>query len=426
MGAAGPVLAVALLIGVLGFAVVRPRGLPEAVAAVPAAAVVVVLGLVSPHAAWAETRTLLPVVAFLVAVLALSHLCDAEGLFAAAGDLMARLSRGRPQRLLGAVFAVASVVTAVLSLDATVVLLTPVVFATAARSGMRPKPFVYACTHLANSASLLLPVSNLTNLLAFTASGLSFSHFGALMALPWVTVVAVEYVVLRLFFRTDLGVALPSRGRAARARQGAPGTTPVSRLSVALVGATLVGFVVASVLGVPPAWAAAAGATVLAGRALAQRRTTARALLAAANVPFAVFVLGLGVIVVAVVRSGLGGVVGGFLPTGSSFLDLLAVAGVAAVAANLLNNLPAVLLLTPLALAAGGTPAVLAALIGVNVGPNLTYVGSLATLLWRRVLRDHGADAELAEFSALAAWSVPTALVGGVGALWVSLAMIGA
>ena len=76
--------------------------------------------------------------------------------------------------------------------------------------------------------------------------------------------------------------------------------------------------------------------------------------------------------------------------------------------------------------AAGGAPAVLAALIGVNVGPNLTYVGSLATLLWRRVLRDHGADAELAEFSALAAWSVPTALVGGVGALWVSLAMIGA
>ena len=428
MGAAGPVLAVALLIGVLGFAVVRPRGLPEAVAAVPAAAVVVVLGLVSPHAAWAETRTLLPVVAFLVAVLALSHLCDAEGLFAAAGDLMARLSRGRPQRLLGAVFVVASVVTAVLSLDATVVLLTPVVFATAARAGMRPKPFVYACTHLANSASLLLPVSNLTNLLAFTASGLSFSRFGALMALPWVAVVAVEYVVLRLFFRTDLGVALPSHGRTGDARRRTPAatSTPVSRLSVTLVGATLVGFVVASVLGVPPAWAAAVGAAVLAGRALAQRRTTARALLAAANVPFAVFVLGLGVIVAAVVRSGLGDVVGGFLPTGSSFLDLLAVAGVAAVAANLLNNLPAVLLLVPLALAAGGAPAVLAALIGVNVGPNLTYVGSLATLLWRRVLRDHGADAELAEFSALAAWSVPTALVGGVGALWVSLAMIGA
>jgi hypothetical protein len=83
------------------------------------------------------------------------------------------------------VFVVASVTTAVLSLDATVVLLTPVVIGAAARVGARPKPHAYACTHLANSASLLLPVSNLTNLLAFAASGLSFTRFAALMALPW-------------------------------------------------------------------------------------------------------------------------------------------------------------------------------------------------------------------------------------------------
>jgi arsenical pump membrane protein len=77
------------------------------------------------------------------------------------------------------------VTTAVLSLDTTVVLLTPVVFATAARLDIRAQPHVYACTHLANSASLLLPVSNLTNLLAFAATGLAFGHFAALMALPW-------------------------------------------------------------------------------------------------------------------------------------------------------------------------------------------------------------------------------------------------
>ena len=82
-------------------------------------------------------------------------------------------------------FVTAAVTTAVLSLDATVVLLTPVVFATAARLDVRARPHVYACTHLANSASLLLPVSNLTNLLAFAASGLAFGHFAALMALPW-------------------------------------------------------------------------------------------------------------------------------------------------------------------------------------------------------------------------------------------------
>ena len=420
MSGAAPFLAVALLVGVLGFAVARPRGLPEVVAAVPAAVVVVLIGAVTPSAAWAEIRTLLPVVAFLAAVLVLSHLCDSEGLFAAAGSLMSRLARGRPQRLLVAVFVAASLVTAVLSLDATVVLLTPVVFATAARSGVRPKPYVYACTHLANSASLLLPVSNLTNLLAFTASGLSFSRFTAVMALPWVAVVAIEYVVLRRFFASDLAV-----GAGPRRRTDHPDVPGVSTLTVVTVAATLAGFVLASVLGVPPAWAAAAGATVLAIRALARRRTGPGEVLRAANLPFCVFVLALGIVVVGVVRSGLGDVVGGFLPAGSSFLALLAIAAVAAVLANLLNNLPAVLLLVPLAAASGGAPAILAALLGVNLGPNLTYVGSLATLLWRRVIREHDADPSLAEFSRLGAWSVPATLLGGVGALWLSLTMIG-
>lgn len=115
---------------------------------------------------------------------------------------------------------------------------------------------MYACTHLANSASVLLPVSNLTNLLAFTVSGLSFSRFAALMILPWVTVVAIEYVVLRRFFAADLSAG-------SGARPVGPEAPMVSSVTVAVVVATLAGFVIASVLGVPPAWAAAIGAAVL-------------------------------------------------------------------------------------------------------------------------------------------------------------------
>jgi arsenical pump membrane protein len=206
-------------------------------------------------------------VGFLGALLVLAEGCRREGLFDAIGALMGAGARASPRRLLRLVFCVATAVTAVLGLDATVVLLTPIVFATAATLRTSPRPHVYACSHLANSASLWLPVSNLTNLLAFDASGLSFTRFAALMTLPTLAVVAIEWLVFARFFATDRDRPRPPRAAAK--------STPAC----------------------------------------------------------------------------------------------------AALLANLVNNLPATLALVPVA-AASGPAAVLAVLIGVNVGPNLTYAGS--------------------------------------------------
>jgi arsenical pump membrane protein len=406
------------LLAVLAWAVVRPRGWPEAVAAVPAAAIVIATGALPVRDALTEAGRLGPVIGFLAAILVLAHLCDDDGLFRACGAWMARSGAGSPRRLLTQVFVIAAVTTAVLSLDATVVLLTPVVFATAARLDMRARPHVYACTHLANSASLLLPVSNLTNLLAFAASGLAFGRFAALMALPWLAVIGLEYAVFGRFFASDLGAG---PGAVRKPAASAP-SVPV--FTVIVIALTLAGFVVASAAGVSPAWAAFAGAAVLATRALARGRTSPAGLLRAADLPFLVFVLGLGIVVKAVVDNGLGAALAPLVPAGTSLPALLAIAVLAAALANVCNNLPAVLVLVPLA-AASGPGAVLAVLLGVNIGPNLTYTGSLATLLWRRVLHRHGSAPDLGEFTRLGLLTVPAGLVLAVLTLWAGLRVIG-
>jgi len=405
-------LALLALAGTLAAAVVRSRWPIEALAAVASAAVLVALGAVSSSGARDAIGDLGPTVGFLAALLVLAEGCRREGLFDAMGGLMAAGARGSPRRLLALVFAVAGAITAVLSLDATVVLLTPIVFATAARLRTSPRPHVYACSHLANSASLLLPVSNLTNLLAFHASGLSFTRFAGLMALPTVGAVAVEWAVLTRFFTVDL-----DRPRRARADTGERPRLP--RFALAVVGLTLVGFAASSALGIAPAWVAAAGAAAITVPALARRATTPQALALAAEPSFLVFVLGLGVVVRAASDNGLADAARAVLPAGDALPELLAIAVVSAILANLVNNLPATLILVPVA-APAGPAAVLAVLVGVNIGPNLTYVGSLATLLWRRVLHVEDHEVELGEFVRLGALTVSAGLVVATVLLWFS------
>jgi len=417
-GSWAEIAALVALAAVLVFAMVQPRGLPEATLAVPVAAILVVCGVVTPAAALDQMELLGPTVGFLAAILVLAHLADEEGVFRWLGAALARASGESSRRLLGLVFVSASVTTAVLSLDATVVLLTPVVLATARLVQVRARPHVYACAHLSNSASTLLPVSNLTNLLAFSASGLTFVSFAAVMALPWLVVVGLEYVVFRLFFRKDLG-AEPDP-----AEQVADSSTPEQPTPVyafVVLGLTLAGFGASGFAGVEPVWVAVVGAVALAVPGVRRGSVTGTTIVKAASPLFCLFVFALGVVVAGVSAHGLGAAVAKALPTAPTLVGLLVVAAIAAVLSNVVNNLPATLLMLT-ALGAGAPPGlVMAMLLGVNIGPNLTYVGSLATLLWRRVLSGAGVQPRLRDFSLLGVATVPVCIVGAVVALWAGL-----
>jgi arsenical pump membrane protein len=412
-GASAEVVAGCLLVFSIAFAVARPRGLSEAGAAVPAAALIVALGIVSTHDALQTLREIGPTVGFLAGILVFGHLCAEAGVFDYLGERAARTSRGDPRRLLALVVAIAAVVTATLTLDATVVLLTPVVLATTARLHVPTRPHAYACTRLANSGSLLLPVSNLTNLLAFASSGLSFAHFTALMSLPWLVVVGFEWLALRTFFASDLRRSAQPTHDAVR---------PAPRYALVVLSATVALFVVTSSVHVAPAWAAVAGCIALLVPRVRQRAVRLPRLVAAASPGFCAFVLALAVIVDGVTRHGLGSLLTRLTPSGGSFAALLGAAFLAAVLANLVNNLPATLALTPVL---AGHPAMVAAmLLGVNIGPNATYPGSLATLLWRRQLPDEDKP-RAREFHLLGVLTVPALLVVASGALWATLRLFG-
>ncbi|AWB91874.1 SLC13 family permease [Aeromicrobium chenweiae] len=311
-----------------------------------------------------DLGSLTAIVAFLVAMMVLARACADEGLFEVLGGHIARWSRGSSQRLLAWAVGVAAVVTATLSLDATVVLLTPVLLAASAR-----RSSAYASVRLANSGSTLLPVSNLTNLLVFGSTGLSFLGFAWAMLPVWLVAVAAEYVILRVWFAAELRVPSPAVSD--------DDELPLFPLAVVVV------VLLALAGGTAPWIPATAGAILVGTYALVRRRTTWRDLLAAANLPFAALILLWAFVVSWLGSTSVGSWFDDAMPSGTDLGSLLLIAVLAMIAANVVNNLPATLLLLPAAEVAGPV-AVLALLIGVNVGANLTYIGSVANLLWRQ------------------------------------------
>jgi arsenical pump membrane protein len=320
-----------------------------------------------------------PVLVFFLAITVVAEVADLAGVFDVAGHWTARAGRHRTLALWLLYVALAVGCTVVLSLDTTAVLLTPVGLAVAAQLGVSPVPFALTTLWLANTASLLLPVSNLTNLLAqhhFSTLGVHHAAYVGLAAAPALAAVAGTVLVLWLLHRRELS------GRYAPEAPADPHDPTLLRVAAGVCVA--VGPLFA--LGLSPAWVSSAAALVL----VVTLAVRSPRLLRRVAVPWQM-ALGVVVLFVAVqlaLDHGLRSLLQDVAGTGTSAPDLARVAAVGATGANLVNNLPAYAALE--SVTADHPVRLMALLVGVNAGPLVTPWGSLATLLWAQRCRARG------------------------------------
>ena len=339
----------------------------------------IVFGVLAPADALAIADRVWPILLFVVAVTIVAELAAAVGVFDVVAARLARWSRGRTLVLWLLIVAFAVFVTAFLSLDTTAVLLTPVVVAVARAHRLPPLPFALATVWLANTASLFLPISNLTNLLAAHRLGHEGDAlaFLGLLGPSALVAVLVTVVLLWLLQRRHL------RGRFVLA----PAPRVADPVLLRVTAGVLVVMLPLLVVGVP-AWMPALAAALILTAVFAWRSP---GVLTPQLVPWqlVVFASGLFLAVGALEAWGSGALLAAAIGTGDGLGSLMQVAGVGLLAANAINNLPAYLALESVA----DSPLRLAALlIGVGAGPLITPWASLATLLWHERLHAVGVE----------------------------------
>jgi len=363
---------------------------------------VVVTGLLSPEGAGDVLLRLAPILLFLVAVTVLAELADASGLFDVAARECAHWGRGSTWRLWLMVVGLASVATVLLSLDTTAVLLTPVVLSLARQLGLPPIGFAMTTVWLANTASMLLPVSNLTNLLAQDSLHLTTRQFASESWPAAVTAIVVTVLVLGVRYRATW-----------RTSYAVPASPHVEDRVLFLVAAiTCLALGPLALAGLPVQWVALGLALVLVVAFLVRRRTV----LTVSLVPWRLVLLvtGLFLVVAAGHAHGLDELLARVTGSGDDLASLLQVSGVATAGANVVNNLPAYAALEP---TADTIPRMFALLVGVNTGPLVLLWGSLATLLWRERCRARGVDISWREFATTGLVGVPLVVAASTVAL---------
>ena len=398
--------------GIAGLAtfgvIARPWNLPEYIWAVTGAVLLVAFGLLSWQDALIAAGKGTDVYFFLVGMMLLAEIARKEGLFDWLAQQAVKHSRHSASRLFAIVYAVGTVVTIFLSNDATAVVLTPAVYAATRAAKVEPLPYLFACAFIANAASFVLPISNPANLVVFGERMPPLLEWLRYFGLPSVAAIVVTFVVLRISQRECL------RGKIDSASDQAVMLTPLAALAAAGIGATAIVLLTSSALGMDLGLPTFACGMVVAAMVLLVTRQSPVAVVRDISWSVLPLVAGLFILVEGLNRTGVLPALAEQLKQAAALSPHATAWGsgvITAFASNLINNLPMGLIAATTTQAAQSSLHVTGAvLIGVDLGPNLSVTGSLATILWLIALRREGEHVGALRFLKLGILVMPPAL----------------
>jgi arsenical pump membrane protein len=418
------IIGILTLIGIM----TRPFRWNEAAIAMGGAALLLVLGRITLADA---TLTLLRdwnTFLFFLGMMTLSALAEAAGLFDWLAVQAARLAGKSAALLFLNVFLLGSLISMVLSNDATALILTPVVYVLVTKLRLPVLPFLFACTFIADTASFLLPISNPINIIITSRFPLDLITFLRLLLLPSLTVIALNIVIFFFLYRRELKghfeIERLTSGEEVIKHRGYFNYTCAVLVLVAIA------YVIASAMQFPLSSVAIAGAVLLLIGALSWSQISL--LETGKRISWSIFgfIAGMFILVRAIEDTGLTMKFGHWLLqiSGGTPLGAVLVGTIgSAVGTNLINNVPMAVVMTSALGAIQHAPEpvrhgfVASTIFGCDLGPNLTTVGSLATVLWLLILRRRGVDVSGLDYFKVGIVVTPIMLLAGAAMIWLLL-----
>lgn len=421
-------MASVIFVATLALIMLRPKRLNEAFAALGGGSAMIIAGIVSPLQAIQTLFGDWNIFLFFLGMLTLSALAERAGFFDWLAARAALLANGSTRRLYLNVFLLGALISAFLSNDATALILTPIVYTLVTRLRISAMPFMFACTFIADTASFLLPVSNPLNIIVLSHFSLGLLQFWRLLLLPSALVIGMNIGAFFFIFRRQIAGTFEVK------RLGTPASAirhqHYFRYVTIVLGVVAVAYVVISLVQQPLSLVAIGGAALLLLGALRWKQVEWKALGKEISWPIFGFIAGMFLVVQGIENIGLTRRFAQLLTTvaGAHTLSatLVGTAG-AAIGSNLINNLPmALVFVSTIGALSGVSPGARLALIGAtmfgcDLGPNLTTVGSLATVLWLLLLRRRGMEVSSLDYFKLGIIITPFMLLVGALAIWLML-----